>query len=91
MLRVIMIETEINSFPQIEKQLECCKHQARFYARLADIALDQVTLDTYTEARLSPSSDDNPLVSDQQLLFSILNPEQKSVFKNAFKHIDFDN
>ena len=86
-----MIETEINSFPQTERQLECCRHQARFYARLADIALDQVTLDEYAEARLSPSPNDTPLLSDQQLLFSILNPEQQLVFKRTFEHIDFDN
>lgn len=86
-----MIETEINSFPQTERQLECCRHQARFYARLADIALDQGTLDKYVEARLSPSPNDTPLPSDQQLLYSILNPEQQLVFKRTFEHIDFDN
>lgn len=86
-----MNETKINSFPQTERQLECCRHQAEFYARFARIALDQFTIEEYAEARLSPNLNDSPMQSDQQLLFSILNPDQQLIFRRAFKHIDFDN
>lgn len=86
-----MIETEINISSCNSDQLERCRRQARFYARLANIALDEITLDEYVEARLSPNTNDTPLPSNQRLLFPMLDPEQQLMFRNTFEHIDFDN
>ena len=84
-----MIETEINSFPQTERQLECCRNQARFNLRIAEIAIEKTILDEFAQQRLSRT--EVPLVSDQRLLFPMLNPEQQVIFRRAFPNIDFDN
>lgn len=87
-----MIEKEIDiTTNHCFDDVELCRRHARFYAKLADIALGQITLDEYAEVRLSQNPQNTPLVSDQKLLFSILNPEQQLAFRDTFENIDFDN
>lgn len=83
-----MIETQTENLSPTTEQLECCKHQARFYAKLANIALDDFELDEYAHRRLS--IEDLPLPSDQRLLFSILAPEKQIVFRQTFSSIELD-
>lgn len=73
-----------------EQAVNVCKKQAEGIAHWANINLTQDQIDLYAELRMI-SEPGSEALSDQKLLFLILEPEQQEIFDEKLSHIDFES
>lgn len=62
------------------------KYQAKIMARVSDIVLSEEQLSDYILSRQSP---DMSGLSDQRIMFLLLDSEQQAKFRRAFSDINF--